>query len=182
MPYDPTILARLEQLPDCSPGNDAISQFGAEFRDIANPDAFLKDRMTNLIRHYHLDTVGIPLPRGNYEICFHHYDPEIVDVDRPDGTVEQILQVARASTEKELFEDGSYRFDAIWISDVFRNPNEADPLSDPERVPSKFIHELAHVVGMIARIPDEDHWTHGPDFQLIRVQLQRITGIDIPIV
>ncbi|KAI1707480.1 hypothetical protein Ddc_14822 [Ditylenchus destructor] len=107
--YDPDILSKLQALPDCAPGDDAETRFATNYREVANFGTYLRSQMTQLIRHYGLDQVGIPLPAGNeagnYDICFHHFVPEIVDVERPDGTSEKILQVARASTEKELFDN-----------------------------------------------------------------------------
>ncbi|KAI1707481.1 hypothetical protein Ddc_14823 [Ditylenchus destructor] len=94
-----------------------------------------------------------------------------------------MCDISMASSQlEEAIGTGLARLDAVWVSDVYLNPTADDPLSNPVRVPSKFVHELVHMVGMIARIPDEDQWAHGPEFQLIRTELQRITGIDIPVI
>lgn len=63
----------------------------------------------------------------------------------------------------------------IEVTDRFLDPN----LTRYKSLLRVFIHEIVHAICMSARLSHVDNGQHKEDFQRVRIQLERITGVDL---
>ncbi|KAI1712608.1 hypothetical protein Ddc_12400 [Ditylenchus destructor] len=156
------ILEKMEKLPDAPVDVTAKSLFGTrDFTNFFPCNAAVEDTTRQLIKHYNLlDIVGALPGENSWFVKFQEgpWDPNL------------------ANTLCEgIPGEANFCLEGVELTLQFLDPTKANC----RFLIRVLLHEIVHVICTRIPLSSEQQILHSEEFQRVRIQLERITGVDL---